>query len=239
MTNHQEHTTISSLAGSTNTDDAPASLPLGIGDAPDETGLDPVITTGSGGRKFSAGSLLLVAVVAVACGGIWFMKTLSRVTAASGTNPEVESSIENFIKGLDQSGRKAGSAALAGDQASVLAVLSGSYTERQVPLDNVQRNPFIIYGDTAVQGTDGSLSRRQSERRAAFESAAARLDLKSVIMGSQPLANVSGRIVRRGDEIISDGVALKVTGIAPDQVTLTAEDADLQLHTTFTLTIKR
>ena len=40
--------------------------------------------------------------------------------------------------------------ALVQADAGVLAVLSCTYTDRQVPIENVQRNPFIIYGESPV-----------------------------------------------------------------------------------------
>ncbi len=203
-------------------------------------------------KKFNAGSLVLVAVVVVACGGLWFMRSLSKAGAASVASSEMDASIEKFISGLG--GPAAGkdgkpSNVLPTSDANVLAVLNGSYTERQVPLQAVQRNPFLFYDENAVQPTEATvapvdtsaatMAKRQADRKSQFEKAAGKLELKSVLMGSNPLANISGRIVRRGEEIVGENVALRIEEITKDSATLIGEDASLNLSVSFTIMLKR
>jgi hypothetical protein len=70
-------------------------MPLGLGMG-EQSGLDPLASAGSG-RKLSAGSLIIAIVVVIACGGLWLMRTLSQVSASTGTSAEAESTIEKFL----------------------------------------------------------------------------------------------------------------------------------------------
>lgn len=226
------------------------SIPLGVGDMMGDASLDPLATV-SEGRKFKAGSLVLVIVIIVACAGLWFMKSMTRVGAAQVGNSEVEASIEKFISSLSGKASMSNSAAtpsnaLGSTDANVLAVLSGSYIERQIPLDGVQRNPFIIYGEastdvSAPEQAAGSFASRRIEKQTAFEKAAERLELKSVLMGSQPLANIGGKIIRKGEELVMqpENVAFRVADITKESVTVVGEDASLNLNLTFIIVLKR
>jgi hypothetical protein len=79
------------------------------------------------------------------------------------------------------------------------------------------------------------------EQKNLINKAAARLELKSVIMSAEPLAIVSGKIVRRGDEMVVDpeNVAFRVTEITADSVTMVAEDAALDLVVPVKLVLDR
>jgi hypothetical protein len=179
-------------------------------------------------KRFNTGSLILAGVVVVACTGLWFMRSLSKASAANEGNKEVEASIEKFLSSLTGDSKKGSkpSSALASDA-------------------NVQKNPFILFdepiGANPTDGSDPGLAKRQADRRKQFESAAAKLELKSVLMGSNPLANVSGKIVRVGEEIVTgqDGVALRVTEITKESVTVMGEDVSLNLSMPFTIVLKR
>ena len=227
------------------TPESEKSIPLGVGDMIEPTALDPLVTA-SGAKKFKAGSMVLVIVIIMACAGIWFMKSLSKVSAVTGGNSDIEASIEKFISGMKGSSAKDGSSnsssALNSTDASVLAVLSGSYVEKQIPLDGVQRNPFILFNETAPVGPVASDdSGMAARRRGEIEKAATQLQLKSVLMGSQPLANIGGKIVRQGEEIVlqPDNITFRVTEITKESVTVVGEDARMNLSVPFTIFLKR
>jgi hypothetical protein len=60
-------------------------------------------------------------------------------------------------------------------------------------------------------------------------------------MGSQPLANISGKIVRVGEEMMSepDNVPFRITEITSDFVMLEGIDAALNLKVEINLPLKR
>lgn len=226
--------------------DEEKSVPLGLGIG-EESALDP-LANATTGRKLNAGHMVIVIVVVIACGGLWFMRSLSHVSASSGGNLEMENTIEAFLKTLKGDAAKAkgpNSNLLTGGDANPIDVLGVSYTERQVQLTNVQRNPFIIFneivGPTGPIGPTDDGSKARAEKRTIFENAANRFAVKSVIMSSEPLANVSGKIVRKGDELVSDidGVSFRVAAITTEGVTVVGEDARLNLSVAITIPIKR
>jgi hypothetical protein len=216
----------------------------------DELGIDPLANV-SEQRRFNTGSIILVAVVGVALTGLWFMRTISQVSGNSGTDTDAQIAIEKFIKGMKggASGDPKNASALVKSDPNVLSVLSSSYTERQVPLENVQRDPFILPGDATTEtfptnsGQDEAvqLSKKRKERTTAFEQAAERLVLKSVIMSSTPLANLNGKIVRVGDELVSefDNTTFRVTAITNESVSVVAEDPLLDVSVNVTIPLRR
>lgn len=227
-------------------------MPIGVSDFHDEpgSGHDPLAGAGSS-RKLNTGSFVIVLVIVVAIGGLWGMRKLTHVKASTGANSEVERTIEKFLSALtggDGQGQGDAVKPISQDNA-VLDVLKETYTERQVPLTDVQRNPFILDGEIFVKTlpgeapADGSAgaAKQRAERQAEFERGAGGLHLKSVIMGAEPLANISGKIVRVGEEIVSNagGPAYRVSKITADAVTVVAEDHSLNLTVEVVLTIKR
>jgi hypothetical protein len=224
-------------------------MPLGVGEfaGEDLSALDPLAGAETA-RRFRSGSIVLVGVVAIACGGLWLMRTVTSVRASSGRTNEIEQTVEKFlsaIKGDEASGLGPSSSTLANADQGVLDVLKQTYTDRQVPLSDVQRDPFIIFdetGGTPVAGDgEGMHSRLVASRKAEFDKAAATLRLKSVIMGSQPLANISSKIVRAGDEFVAEphNVTFRVLEITSDLVKLKAEDPILNLTVGIDLLLKR
>ena len=225
-------------------------MPLGVGEFAEESPTPDPLASAGAGRRVNAGSMVIVLVIGVAIGGLWLMRKVTHVSAATGGNTEVELTIEKFLSALKgESGASAARTAPNSPDAGVLEVLKETYTERQVPLTDVQRNPFILYGETIVtadgpaQPDESNLARtrQRTERQEAFQRAASNLHLKSIIMGAEPLANVSGKIVRVGDEIASepDNIAFRVSKITADVVTMVGEDKALEVKVEAVLSIKR
>ncbi len=231
-------------------------MPLGTGDFSAEPGHDPLAGTQTR-KKLSGGSVLIVAVVLIAVGGLFSMRKLAQVTAAAGVDSEIETTIETFLKSLtgqetpedDSSGDRAGARA----NEAALAVLSETYSERQVPLSNVQRNPFIIYQRETVAPLpteDPGLAASQQEQRwrekrkereQIIRSAGDRLTLKSILGGSNPLAIIDGKIVRVGDtfDIPGGDVAFRIRSISTGMVELVAQVEELNLTVEITLQLQR
>ncbi len=204
-------------------------------------GEDGADAGGTGKRGVSSGTLVMGGVVVAAVAGLFSMRTLSRVTAGDDIAPDIEQKIDTFI---NASGSVGGDNSLSHD---ALAALDNDYTELQVPLVNVQRNPFVIFQQVAMQDMPdvdpadqaamaaaqeaARLAALRDKRRDEITRASERLTLKSVILGKAPLANVDGSIVRRGDtiEIADLKVAFTVTDISRTAVTLEARDDQLNL----------
>ncbi len=223
------------------------SMPIGVGDMNGEDAAFDPLAGASDSRRFRSGSIVLVIVIVIAGGGLWFMRSLSNVSGAAGAISEIEKSIEGFLSSRDPKGNI--KAAKSRGEADVLRVINESYSDKFVPLNSVQRNPFILPGEneskivTPITGDEPAevLARARVQRHREIESASSRLSVKSIIMSNSPLANVSGMIVRVGDEIAPEGseVTFRVMAITADTVTLVTDDLALGMHVEVPLTMRR
>jgi len=222
------------------------SMPLGVGEFAGENGLDPLANAGEK-KKLNTGYLAIVAVVIIAGAGLWFMRAVSQVSASS-SGGDAELTISKFLQTLQggSNNAKQSSDNIVRTDANVVSVLSETYTNKQVPLSDVQRNPFILDGegeDVVIPDTPGEdpKPKAMAVMKAKFEKAAAGFELKSVIMSSSPLANVSGKIVRVGDELVAgdDELPFRVSEITADSITLVGEEPVLNLTVPVTIKLKR
>jgi len=233
--------------------DEEATMPIGIGAMDDDDSLgaaDPFSQADeSGKRGLNSGAVLLVAVVLIAIAGLFSMRTLTRASAAHDEPHEAEKSIESFLSML-QSSKSEGESPnyqLGAEETAVLDVLNESYASRQVALTHVQRNPFIIFEDSAGSDTPSKpsgpdpMEQKREERRKLFAQAAGRLELRSVLMGNTPLATIGTNIVQVGATVVAEpeGVTFTVTTISNDGVQIVAEDKELGVRHESLLTIDR
>lgn len=227
-----------------------ATFPLGTSDGAfdADSSLDPLAGAETVKRS-SAGTLLIIAVIVIAAGGLFSMRFLAKVNASSSTDGEVEKNISQFLALLDGgTGPKAQQSVLFQSDTTVLNVLKESYTEHQVPLENLAKDPFNLSGgETPVANTDpGDSSTHQweqhrREKLQAMEQASKNLQLTSVLLGGTPLANINGKILRVGEVLHMDkqGVDFRITNIETDKATLVGEDAALNVKYEVTVVIDR
>ncbi len=222
------------------------SVPGELGSFNADPGMD-VLTKEGSAKKRRTGALVLILVVGLSLGGLFAMHTLAKVSAAGDGNTDTEETIEKFLQTVsgDASSNPGTSGGdLVNKHRSVVDVLHDDYTSQQVALSDVQRNPFVLVQPGVTPDTPAgttSLETKRAERKAQIENAAGQLRLKSIIMGSNPLANVNGRFVRL-DEMISvqnQGIEFRVAEITSDTITLVAEDTDLELTVETVLYLKQ
>ena len=246
MNSNQSRTSSQFNTESPEMGDQDVQMPLGLmgesADAPDITG-------SSGGRKLSSGSILLVIVIVVAIAGLFSMRTIGKVTSAATGSSQIEDSINEFIKKFNPGEEDGKSPKIVGNNRVDMTRLGQDYTEQQVALADVQKNPFILPND--VGGTTPTIHPgatkeevRRAELAAEFQTVGNRLRLKSIILGADPLANVSGRIVRLNETILiePEKVEFLVTAIENETITLkgTGEEVkQLGLDVEITLQINR
>lgn len=230
-----------------------STFPLGVGEGgglDGEAALDPLAGAESAKRS-NTGTLLIVLVIIVAAGGLFSMRTLAKVTASVNDDAEVEQTIESLLAQFSGSatpgeGKKS---VLMEDASPALRVLNESYSERQVPWENVQGNPFILAVPTTdatpdVQPDNGNASlrdweRRRREKMAKIDEAGKRLTLSSTLLGSNPLANINNTILRVGDTLKQGDVLFRLTDIRSDSVTLVGEDLALDIEMEVVVEIDR
>jgi hypothetical protein len=212
--------------------------------------VDP-LAGGSQPKKKHTGVVVLIVVVGLAIGSLFSMHTLTKVTAASGRDADTERTIDKFLNTVGGSGGATATDngestdALVKGHREVVGVLQDDFTQHQIK--QLARNPFdvmsgaLVVGD--LSGADGDYAK--AKRRDDIEKTAEKFELKSVIMGSRPLANINGRIVRLNQVIPIDGgravgtIKFRIASIRADSVTVVAEDPQLELRVEKVLQLKR
>ena len=152
-------------------------------------------------RKVSTQAIALGTLLVVGGGGIYGMRLLGigpLTTLAKFTAPEYDLS-------------RPGSA--GADQKKILQDLAANHAASQVPVDEVQKNPFrmsdVVGAPAAPTGDPNAAGRAAAERarrdaelrRGKVQGALAQLKINGIIGGSNPVARISGEAVRVGDTI--------------------------------------
>jgi hypothetical protein len=227
---------------------SPISDGLGDGFA-DDGAFDPLAGL-STRPKAPTGVLILGGVVILAAAGLWSMKFIAKASARGSENQESVAAVEAWLSDLSTQN----AVDLAEEQirkSASLAVLSGDYSERAIPLRDVQRNPFILFIEATAENpvavvNEGDLAarrfqERRLERMQSVELAASGLELKMVLGGKKPLANINGKIVGVNDEVAPDpdGVVFTIRNINANEVLLGFVEEDFQIDMEFTLSIDR
>ncbi len=230
-----------------NSDSEPQQMPLGVGDdLGSDNGLDPLAGAETK-STINTGAVLIALVIAIASGGLFVMRTLAKMTNVASADTTTEEKINAFLDVItgNAPGEQGSSTSSAGDE-SALHVLRETYTDRQVPLDNVQRNPFVLDGSRSLAATPDNPrpTGRTPEQitqamRKRFEQAGARLSVDSTLLGSTPLANINGDIYRVGDVLYDEkeDVSLKIVKIESKVVHLLGVDNTLGLEVPVVLNI--
>jgi hypothetical protein len=232
-------------------------FPLGAGDdlaeGAEPTTIDPLAGAATI-KRYRGGLILIAAVVLAGAGGVFTMKKLADVGKSGVLNTEVESLVQKFIEARDRGASihtvSAGGTETESHPEWALAVLTQSYSERQVPIQDVQRDPFVISGfdeptttiPTPTPGTTGTdrYETARSKRKAEMEDAGAALVVKAILGGVRPLAIVGDETVHVGDTISAPGdVPFRVASIASGAVEVVAIDPEYQLEVTLTLHLAR
>lgn len=211
------------------------SMPLGVDGEGD---VDLMLGDDGSRKKLNSGALLIVVVAVIAAVGLFSMRTLTRASAEGGAPEHIEASIDEFLGVYERGG--------TASREGVLDVLTESYASRQVPLDAVQRDPFVLFEQGAANvpvttaGNDPFGGRRRA-RQIQFESAAEKLRVGMILTGSTPMANVNNKVVRVGDMVLVDetGVEFRVVAIEADRVDFVVEDPDLEIKVEKSVSLRR
>ena len=230
-------------------DSTPSQMPLGVGDGFGNDGgaMDPL--AGAEAKSgINTGAVLIVVVIVIAAGGLFVMRTLAGMTSIASADSTTEQKIAAFLDVIsgNSSGPRDEHSVLMNSDDTALQVLGESYTDRQVPLDNVQRNPFVIDETrTSIPTASNPNPDRNSAERAKqamrdrFIKAGNGLSLDSTLLGSTPLANISGDIYRVGDVLYleKEDVSLRITEIKSNSVRLLGEHHEYGLQVPIILKI--
>jgi hypothetical protein len=232
-------------AGALGHEPEPKTMPLGVGGFGESAEPQPLPQPT---RRLRSGTIILAGVVLVAGAGLYSMRALGRASGAIVADPDLEKTVDGFLESAGEKRRapEVGAPDLQSAGAA-MAVLAQDRTDRQVPLTEVQKNPFIQFSapqtgapvDTGA-GNDAIAAARATAKQQ-FEKAASKLRLLMVMGGAEPMANLNGRVVRVGDVVADErlGVEFTVTDISPGAVTITGEDASIGFRHDVVITVNR
>ncbi len=225
--------------------------PIGVGNILNDDD-DLPLSEEESSSKVNSSAVIITLFILVSVGAVFAMRTISKSNnTAFAYNTEIENQIETFLDAMANDSLSGGSGLnnSSGDT-TVLKVLSTTYSDRQIQLENVKKNPFIIEpdGGDLSQSTptpNGDSTRKwkvqRENLRERFVKAAQDITVNSLMSGSSPLASLNGKIVREGETISvgSDEVKFTVDSIQVDTVILMAESEEYDLKMQFTLGLKK
>ncbi len=172
-------------------------------------------TLATGGRSRN-GIIVLAIVVIVAGAGLVTMRRIGLGSKLELTNLKIDYPLDSALNTLDHE--------------KVLSELSSKQINNQVPVEQVQKNPFLwdptMKRDTTVKerpkgpvaaDPSAEAARIAAENRRKIDAKFNSLTLNSVMAGRVPVAMISGKMVKVGEEI--DGMFI-VGAIRPKERTV-------------------
>lgn len=206
--NHESTGLMGMPAGSASMDYSAQSMDTGSAVAPHAAA--PIIR----------GVAVLGLLLAIAGTGLFTMRSMGKKGLVE--DPDVKIDVGAISEASDS--------VVTTDHVELLEDLRGAGEFAQVSLDNVQMNPFTMRIVNENQPVSVPLSRQETEEERLAREKAARLaeaqrefdklKLNSVMAGSVPLAQISGKLVRIGDLV---NERFKVNNISGRSVELVAE----------------
>lgn len=250
--NHDNQNNLSNFQN----DDEPMVRPLGVGDFNEGDGAS--LGSDEPKKRFRSSTILIVVVVVAAAAGLYSMRSLSRAAANAGGDASLEATIEGFLASISGTEKKTDDDPFqvikAEDEEKALAALTDDRTDRQVDLREVQKNPFVLFEEKRSETTtdtpkdDGAEAKRREELarlRKQFsdtcDRAAKNLRLMMVMRGSNPAANISGKVVYAGDtlKVERDNVQFTIESIDDYSVVLMVTDPATDFTYRATLTMNQ
>jgi hypothetical protein len=216
-------------------DDTDKTMPLTSGEfAPEASHL---LAGGETKRRLSSGTIVLVGVVGLAGLGLFGMRQLGTASGAGTVSGEVQKLIDDLVDGKSAQAPTPDRPLSTADE--LLRPLLINYSEHRVPLENVQKNPFLLYETVVIREEDDDHPPVGPDRAAeckkfkeAVAIAATVFKVKSVMAGGTPnaLANINGQIVRVGHMVTDEEKTypFKVWKIDPENVLLIVENTELE-----------
>lgn len=163
----------------------------------------------SGRNKISQGTLLILLVVVIAAGSIYAMRIGQGDLSAGGVPSEVMTKIEAALARSKPSPASAGQPttmrASFRDTQSIVNMFNADVSNRQVPIEYVQKNPFALAGQTPAaelsQDNPADANRLRDLQRK-LQGEFDRLQLQSVMANARiPVVVIDGQFYKTGQKV--------------------------------------
>ncbi|MCC6581604.1 MAG: hypothetical protein IT440_14320 [Phycisphaeraceae bacterium] len=185
------------------------------------------------GKSVSQGTLLLLLIVVIAGGTLYAMRQSTRGMWGDVVSTDVEAKVEAALArfaGHPEAGAKVG--AWFEDSSVFVRLFDYDVAQRQVPLEQVRKNPFrlVLAAEPArsVRPGDDNQAKTQAraQRKQKLELELKTYNLQTVMRGRIPVAIVSGQFVRQGQSLGS----FTVKAIDQMSVRLEADNEEYTLN---------
>ncbi|MEM1211658.1 MAG: hypothetical protein AAGI68_05100 [Planctomycetota bacterium] len=230
-------------------DDDPQSMPLmaGLGAmGGNNENADPLALDATPKpKKLSPTVLALVTVLGISAAALFAMKMTSGPQSVDASTADAIAQIDSALQRFSNPDKVAANDPLHPDNLEAIYNTSDlieqfdlDRTEKNVPVNEVQKNPFRLEAqkaaepvdpDAALKAAEAARMKAEAEKLAAIRSELQTLTLQSVMNGPNPIAVINGDFLRVGATIGS----FKIARI--DRLTVTLE-AD---GTSYKLSVKR
>lgn len=184
--------------------------PEGMSD-PDEFGADAL---GSKRPKLSQGTMLILVVCVIAAGTLYGMRLSQRKAGPDVKAQQVEAKIDEALAkigapdGLDKSNplNPEHLNDLFKDTDDIVSMFSADLTQRQVPIQFIKKNPFVLPTYQSVEvgsSVDLAAEMNKTQRKLleGLQKELKSLKLQSVMGGARPVAIISGDLFQPGQNI--------------------------------------
>ncbi|MEM6393472.1 MAG: hypothetical protein AAF797_11915 [Planctomycetota bacterium] len=226
-------------------DDDPQSMPLmtgigamgGDGESADPLNLDAAPKP----KKLSPTAIALVVVLGISAAALFAMKMTSGPQSVDASTADAIAQIDSALQRFTNPDKVDANDPLHPDNLEAIYNTSDlieqfdlDRTEKNVPVEEVQKNPFRLEAqkaadpvdpDAALKAEQARLMEEQAKKLAALRSEFQTLTLQSVMNGPNPIAVINGDFLRVGATVGS----FTITRIDRLTVTLEADDVSYDL----------
>jgi hypothetical protein len=165
--------------------------------------------TGRRGGNLLSHSGMIIAIVAVLAAGSLYAMRITQGDLTGSTSRDVEQKIENAIIKLSRPGSMAANdplraenrASLFQDTDAILAMFAGDRGDHQVPVEYVQKNPFVLPTTQQAAGPVDNSMRDRQRRLDALNQELSRLNLQTVMLGARNVAVINGEFHQPGGTV--------------------------------------
>jgi hypothetical protein len=166
----------------------------------------------TGGRFLNQSTLLILLVFAVAGGSIYAMRMRQSDIGANPVNRTAEARVADALAKLSQPQAMDPADPLQPpnlnkllDLNAIVDWFASDHTDRQVPLENLQKNPFVVVvmpvAPQDPKVITPQIDKQNDERLQQLKLEFGDLKLQSIVNGSRPIAVINGVFVQQGQKI--------------------------------------
>lgn len=196
---------------------------------------------GTGSKLFSRSTMLIVAVVLVAAGALYAMRSSLGREEPNAEQKKSEARIEELLSKHQKTGANPADGLSDEGAQFIITQLESKAEKAQVPVELTKQNPFALFLPERKKPEDKGpkidlAAQRRQAKIARMQSEVQKFKLQSVVpTGARPVAILNGKIAPKGGvvgefEFDGETVQFRLKEITQTGVTLQADDQMFELN---------